>query len=106
MLAATSNRTSALGLFQVVLRAVNGNAAVQVSDPLRTHAADVLRQAVQVVANPSIITADTAREAIELALRLRDDAVLSSKLAAMPTLDTISPELAKEVLDSLQPRAA
>lgn len=106
MLAARSSRTSALGLFQVVLRAADGNAAVQVSDPLRTHAADVLREAVQVAANPSTITPETAREAIELALRLRADAALSSKLAAMPALDTISPELAKDILDSLQPRAA
>lgn len=106
MLAATSNRTSALGLFQVVLRAANVQAAVQVSDPLRTHAIEVLRQAVQVAANPSAITASTAREAIELALRLRDDAALSSKLASMPSLNAIPPDLAKDILDSLQPRAA
>lgn len=106
MLAATSNRSSALGLFQVVLRAANGPAAVQVSDPLRTHAVEVLKQAVLVAANPNAITASTAREAIELALRLRDHAELSRKLAAMPTLDSIPPELARDLLDSLQPRAA
>jgi hypothetical protein len=107
MLAAAANRTSALGLFEVVLRTVDSQ-AMQVSEPLRVHAADVLKQAIEVAADPSRITASTAREAIELALRIRSDPALYSKLAAAAaaTASTISPELAKDILDSLQPLAA
>ncbi len=106
MLAAASNRSSALSLFQVVLRAADDQPAVQVSGALRKHAIDVIRQAVQITSDPRAINAATAREAIELALQLRENKSLSQKLAAMPALDAISPELAKEVLASLKPSAA
>ena len=107
MLAAAAKRTSALGLFEVVLRAVDPH-ATQISEPLRVHAIDVLKQAIEVAADPGKITASTAREAIELALRIRSDPALSGKLAAAAaaTASAISPELAKDILNSLQPLAA
>lgn len=106
MLAATPDRTSSLRLLQVVLRIAEDPAKVQVSDPSRAHALDVLRQAAQIAANPALISGETAREAIELALRLKELPTLSGKLAAALPAQALPPELAKELLTSLQPLAA
>jgi len=106
MLAATPNRTSSLRLFQVVLRASEPQTGAQVSGPLRAHALKVVRDAVLIAANPALIDAATAKDAIELALRLRDLPALRGRLAAVPATAPMPPELAQELLSSLQPLAA
>ncbi len=106
MLAAKPNRTSSLRLFEVVLRAYEQKAGPQVSDPLRTHALQVIREAVLISGDPGLISATTAREAIELALRLRDLPTLSGRLAAVPPAAPMPPDLAQELLTSLRPLAA
>jgi len=106
MLAAKPNRTNSLRLFEVVLRAFEQKAEPQVSDPLRTHALRVVHEALLIAGNPALINATTGREAIELALRLRDLPTLSGRLAAVPQAAPMPPELAQELLTSLRPLAA
>jgi|GEM_PF-5925840 len=105
MLAAATNRSSSLGLLQVVLRTVEGH-GTQVSDQLRSHTIELLQQATSVVANPRAINAGTPKEAIELALHIRDVPALSTKLAAVKAFDALSPELVRDLLETLQPSAA
>ena len=105
MLAAAMDQSSALGLFQVVLRIVE-NRGTPVSDPLQAHTLEVLQQASAVVADPRTIDADTPAEAIELALHIRRHQDLSNKLAAVKKFDALSPDLARELLETLQARAA
>lgn len=106
MLAAKSSWASSLRLFQVVLRASDQQGGPEVSHPLRAHALDVVREAVLIAQNPKLINANTAREAIELALCLHDVSALSAKLAAVPPTAPIPADLAHELLTSLQPLAA
>ena len=105
MLAAAMNRSSSLGLLQVVLRTVGGHGP-QVSDQMREHTVELLRQASTVAANPGVIGPNTPKEAIELAMRLRHAPGLSTQLAAVTAFDTLSPQLAQALLNTLQPSAA
>ncbi len=105
MLAAATNRSSSLGLLQVVLRTIGGHGP-QVSDQMRRHTVELLRQASTVVDDPRAINANTPKEAIELALRIRRVPSLSTQLAAVTGFDTLSPQLAKDLLETLQPSAA
>jgi hypothetical protein len=57
MLAAAADRNSALGLFQLVLRSVETNPAVQISDNLKRHVVEILRTAMEIAADPRKIGA-------------------------------------------------
>lgn len=106
MLAAAADRNSALGLFQLVLRSVDTNPRVEISDAVKQHVVDVLQTALQIAADPRSIGPDTTAEAIELALRLRGHNSLTDKIAAVRAFDNIRADLAKELLKSLQAVAA
>ena len=106
MLAAKPNQTNSLRLFEVVLRAFEQGGGPQVSASLRTHALQVVHDAVLIAGDPALINATTARESIELALRLRNLPTLSGRLAAVPRAAPMPPELAQELLTSLQPLAS
>ena len=105
-LAAAADRNSALGLFQLVLRSVETNPAVEISDDLKRHVVEILRTAMEIAADPRKIGRDTPAEAIELALRLRGYPALTDRIAGVRAFDNIRPELARELLKSLQPVAA
>lgn len=106
MLAAAADRNSALGLFQLVLRSVDTNPTVDISDALKQRVVEVLRTALQISADPKTIGPDTTAEALELALRLRGHKTLTDKIAHVHAFNNIHADLAKELLKSLQAVAA
>jgi len=105
MLAATPDNTSRLGLLSVVLRSVDANAGAEISAALKDHVFTILRTAAQITANPTSISASTSPEAIELAFRIQGKPALRQRLEQTAAFDAIQPEVAKEVLQSLQPVA-
>jgi hypothetical protein len=106
MLAASADRNSALGLFQLVLRSVDKNPAVEISDELKRHVVEVLISALQIAADPRKVGPETPAEAIELALRLRGHGELTDKISRVRAFDNIHADLARELLKSLQAVAA
>lgn len=106
MLAAAADRNSALGLFQLILRSVDTNPTVEISEALKQHVVEVLRTALQIAADPRTIGPNTTAEAIELALRLRGHTALTNRIAHVRAFDNIHADLAKELLKSLQAVAA
>lgn len=106
MLAAAPDRDSALGLFQVVLRSVDTNPAVEVSDSLKGHIVLVLRSALEIASNPKAIKADTPPEAIELALQIRGQEELKDRISRIASFDNIRADFARELLQSIHSLAA
>ena len=106
MLAATPDRNSALGLFEVVLRSVETHPAVEVSESLKRHVVAVLQSALSVASNPSSINPDTPSEAIELALLIRRNQDLQRRLATIGAFDNIKRDLASDLLKSIHSVAA
>lgn len=106
MLKAAPDRNSALGLLQLVLRSVETNASVQLSDTLKGHVVEVLRAAIQIASDPRTIGPDTPAEVIELALRLRGHEELTRRIEGIRAFDNIKADLAKDLLKSLRPVAA
>lgn len=101
MLAATPDRNSSLGLFEVVLRSVELKPAVQVSDSLKGHVVEILKAALSVAANPAAIKSDTPSEAIELALLLRKNQELQHRLSTVGAFENIQSDMAKDLLASI-----
>lgn len=106
MLAATPDRNSSLGLFEVVLRSVETQPAVQVSDALKGHVIEVLKAALSVASNPATIKSDTPSEAIELALLIRRNHELQHRLSTIGSFENLRSDLAKDLLRSIHSIAA
>lgn len=104
MLAATSRRDSPTGLFEAILRSLEQTP--QVGASLREHAVLVLHTACDIAAEPSSIDPQTPPEAIELALKLRADAALCTRLAELRGLNAIPPKVARDLLTAFAPIAA
>lgn len=106
MLKAMPDPNSALGFFRVVLRSVESHSANQLSDALKGHVVEVLREAGRVAAGARAIGPDTPAEVIQLALLLRKHAGLSDRIGHIRNFDNINEDLAKDLLRSLQAVAA
>ena len=106
MLKAAPDRNSALGFFRLVLRSVESNSTSQLSDALKGHVVDVLREASRVAANAQVISPNTPAEVIQLALLLRKHAGLTDRIGHIVDFENINEDLAKDLLKSLQAVAA
>lgn len=106
MLAATPDRNNSLGLFEVVLRSVETQQTVPVSDSLKGHIVNVLKTALSVATDPRGIKSDTPSEAIELALLIRRNQGLRTRLSEIGTFENIKSDLAKDLLESIHSLAA
>jgi len=106
MLAATPDRNSSLELFEVVLRSVETQPSVQVSESLKGHVIEVLKAALSVASNPATIKFDTPSEAIELALLIRRNHELQRRLSAIGSFENLRSDLAKDLLKSIHSIAA
>lgn len=106
MLAATPDRNSSLGLFEIALRSVEMHPAVGISDTLKEHVVEILQAALSVATNPASIKSDTPSEAIELALLIRRDSDLRNRLSNVGAFDTIRSDLAEDLIRSIHSLAA
>jgi hypothetical protein len=95
MLAATSpERDRFPTLFHLALQIVS--ARRRLPDPLSHHLTAVIAQAWDIISNPNAISKDTAPEAIQLALRLRESERLRS--AMEPARGHMTAEVAERLL--------
>lgn len=106
MLAATPDRNSSLGLFEVVLRSIETQPPIEISETLKNHCVEILRAALLVASNPTSIKSDTPSEAIELALLIRRDHALQTRLSHVGAFDTIQSDLAQDLIKSIHSLAA
>lgn len=106
MLKAAPDRNSALGFFRLVLRSVETHQTNQLSDALKGHIVDVLKEASRVAADPRVIGPATSAEVIQLALLLRKHTDLTTRIGHVANFENINEALAKDLLKSLQAVAA
>lgn len=102
MLAAVPEYNGHLGMLRLILRLVADRADVPSS--LRQHLLDSIGQALALV-DQQRITGAADREAVDLALDLRDDALLN-ELQRVTDFDSISADLATRLLEKLQQEPA
>lgn len=101
MLAAAPNSNSVLGVVQVVLWSVIHHSEIDISDSLKGHIVDVLRSASAIASNPASINHGTPAEALELALRIREEDDLKRQVSQIRTFENIQVDMAQRILKSL-----
>ncbi len=106
MLKAAPDRNSALGFFRLVLRSVESHQTNQISDAMKGHIVEVLREASRVAADPRTIGPTTSAEVIQVALLLRKQGELTARVGGVANFENINEDLAKDLLNSLQAVAA
>ena len=101
MLAAAPDSNSVLGVLQVVLSSLVHHSEVDISDALKGHIVDVLRSASAIASNPASIDRGTPAEALELALRIREEEDLKRQVSQISTFENIQVDMAQRILQSL-----
>lgn len=101
MLAADPDSNSVFGLIQVVLTLLDQHAEISVSDSLKEHLVKVLQDASTIATNPKSINRDTSAEALELALRIKDQSGLMQQISAINSFENIQADIAEKLLKSL-----
>lgn len=106
MLAAATDVDTSLSVLRVVLSAIDANAAEGLPQSLREHVVGVLREAATIAREPHRVSAATSPEAIELAVKLLQEADLRSMLEQVAGFETVHPAMARRVLQTIEPLAA
>lgn len=102
MLAAAPDSNSVLGVVNVVLSSLVHHSEIDISDALKGHIVDVLRSASAIASNPASISQSTPAEALELALRIREeDDDLRRQVSQISTFENIQVDMAQRLLRSL-----
>jgi hypothetical protein len=107
MLAAVSKEQArTLDLFQAVLAFVTLGRSAEIPERVRNHFDAVVGQAKALVADPFSVTGTVMPEAIELALELRQWPDLSSVINNVVSVDTLNPDKARLILNTLEQHVA
>jgi hypothetical protein len=101
MLAATSDTTGALELVRLALVMISDHDA-SIPEGLRQYFERVIREAKQLRVPPTIHGRAPLPESIELAYRIKTRADLSKDLEGISDIQSISPELASKLLNSME----
>lgn len=101
MLAAAPDSNSVFGLIQVVLTSLAQHSEVSISDSLKEHLVKVLHDASEIASNPALIDRDTSAEALELALRIREQSGLMQQISAIHSFEGIQADMAEKLLKTL-----
>jgi hypothetical protein len=106
MIAAAPDSSSQLGVLDIVMRSVDANNPMRISDALKTHVLEILKTAARIADHSEAIGVGTPPEAIELALKIQSDLDLLQRIRQLQQFDGIEQTIAKRILKSLTPLAA
>jgi len=106
MLAAAPDSNGVLGVVHVVLSSLVHHSEIDISDALKGHIVDVLRSASAIASNPASISRSTPAEALELALRIREEDDLRRQVSQISTFENIQVDMAQRILRSLSAYAS
>lgn len=102
MLRAAPERNGALELIRLTLQLLQHRCEKDISTDLKSHFAQVVREAKQLTADPLVAPAVVSPESIELALRMSLYTELLESMKDVDGVDTVSPELASRLLRTME----
>lgn len=94
-------QSNSLDLFKLALFLVESKEQ-NIPTSLKTYFSEILSQAKSIAKNPASVSRSTSPEAIELAVDIREIADFLQVLENIQTIDAVSPEQAKQILNKME----